>query len=97
MGGMSIKRGKRYPASAPKAFGPRELSGEVAASEARRADTRQVRPAGPNPREISYGKTDFEFQFNLDFGKNLGNFTRRFRRNLDMRIFLNYSWLLKDV
>jgi hypothetical protein len=33
---------------------------------------------------------DFEFQMNLDFGKTLMNFTRRFRRNLDMRIFLKF-------
>jgi hypothetical protein len=30
---------------------------------------------------------DFVFQMNLDFGKTLMNFTRRFRRNLDLRIF----------
>jgi hypothetical protein len=30
---------------------------------------------------------DFEFQMNLDFGKTLRNFTRRFRRNLDLRFF----------
>jgi hypothetical protein len=28
----------------------------------------------------------FEFQWNLKFGKTLGNYTRIFRRNLDMRI-----------
>jgi hypothetical protein len=38
---------------------------------------------------------DFEFQINLDFSKTLRNFTRRFRRNLGMRIFLNSSRLLK--
>jgi hypothetical protein len=32
-------------------------------------------------------KFDFEFQMNLDFGRNLRNCTRRFRRNLDMGIF----------
>jgi hypothetical protein len=30
---------------------------------------------------------NFEFQMNLDFGKTLRKFTRRFRRNLDTRIF----------
>jgi hypothetical protein len=30
---------------------------------------------------------DFEFLKNIDFGKTLRNFIRRFRRNLDMRIF----------
>jgi hypothetical protein len=29
---------------------------------------------------------DFKFQMNLDFGRTLRKFTRRFRRNLDMRI-----------
>jgi hypothetical protein len=32
-------------------------------------------------------KTDFEIQLNSDFGKTLRNSIRRFRRNLDMRIF----------
>jgi hypothetical protein len=32
-------------------------------------------------------KIDFEFQMNLDFSKTLRNFTRRFRKTLDMRIF----------
>jgi hypothetical protein len=42
-------------------------------------------------------KTDFEIQLNSDFGKTLRNSTRRFRRNLDIRIFfLNSSRLLKD-
>jgi hypothetical protein len=35
-------------------------------------------------------KIDFEFQMNLDFSKTLGNFTRRFRKTLDMRIFLKF-------
>jgi hypothetical protein len=66
------------------ALGLRELSTETAACEARRDGVRWV---GPDPREISIGKTDFEFQLNLDFGKTLGNFTWRFIRNLGMRIF----------
>jgi hypothetical protein len=53
--------------------------------------------AEPVPREGFKMEIDFEFQMNLDFGKTLWNFTKRFRRNLDMRIFfLNYSRLLKD-
>jgi hypothetical protein len=51
--------------------------------------------AGPR-REIKW-KIDFEFQMNLDFGRTLRNFTRRFRRNLDMKIFLNSFWLVKDL
>jgi hypothetical protein len=54
------------------------------ACEARRAGARRI---GPDPGEISNGKFDFEFQLNLNFGKTLGNFTRRFRWNLDMMIF----------
>jgi hypothetical protein len=42
---------------------------------------------GPFPREGFKMEIDFEFQMNLDFGKTLRNFTRRFRRNMDMRIF----------
>jgi hypothetical protein len=30
---------------------------------------------------------DFEFQLNLDFGKTLKNYTRRFTRNLDIEFF----------
>jgi hypothetical protein len=41
-------------------------------------------------------KLIFEFQLNLDFGKTLGYSTKRFRRNLHMRIFLDSSMLLKD-
>jgi hypothetical protein len=76
---FGIKRGKRNLSSAQKALGLRELSGEAATWEARWV--------GPVPGEISNGKTDFDFQLILDFDKNLANFTRRFRRNLDMRIF----------
>jgi hypothetical protein len=43
--------------------------------------------AVPVPREGFKMEIDFEFQMNLDFGKTLRNFTRRFRRNLDMIIF----------
>jgi hypothetical protein len=38
----------------------------------------------------------FEIQMNLEFGKILSNVTRRFKRNLDMRIFLNSSRFVKD-
>jgi hypothetical protein len=41
--------------------------------------------AGPR-REFKW-KFDSEIQMNLEFGRTLRNFTRRFRRNLDMRIF----------
>jgi hypothetical protein len=43
--------------------------------------------AGPDPGEKSKWEFDFEFQMNLDFGRTLRNFTRRFRRNLGMSFF----------
>jgi hypothetical protein len=48
--------------------------------------------AGPVPREGFKMEIDFEFQMNLNFGKTLMNFTRRFRRNLDMRIFPKFFY-----
>jgi hypothetical protein len=44
--------------------------------------------AGLDLEEVSIRKLVFKFQMNLDVGKNLRNFTRKFRRNLDMGIFL---------
>jgi hypothetical protein len=46
-----------------------------------------VGPAGLDPRRRFKQKLIFDFQMNLDFGKTLIIPTRRFRRNLDMRIF----------
>jgi hypothetical protein len=43
--------------------------------------------AGTVPRGDFKWKLIFEFQINLDFGKTLRISTRRFRRNLDVRIF----------
>jgi hypothetical protein len=60
------------------------------------ADVGKARSVGPDPREDSNEKLIFEFQMNLEFGRTLRNFTRRFRRNLDMRIFLNSSRILMD-
>jgi hypothetical protein len=57
---------------------------------------RPIEPAGLDSREGFKFEIDSEFQMNLEFGKTLRNFTRRFRRNLNMRIFLNSSRLLKD-
>jgi hypothetical protein len=42
---------------------------------------------GLDPSRRFKRKLIFEFQMNLDFGKNLWISTRRLRRNLDMRIF----------
>jgi hypothetical protein len=44
-------------------------------------------PAGPDSEKDSNRKLIFEIQFHLDFGKIWRNSTKRFRRNLDMRIF----------
>jgi hypothetical protein len=35
---------------------------------------------------------DVKFQMNLEFGKTLTNFTRRFRKNLGMRIFPKFFY-----
>jgi hypothetical protein len=58
--------------------------GEAAAWEDEWAGVGRARP---DPREDSNEKLIFEFQINLEFGRTLKNFTRRFRRNLDTRIF----------
>jgi hypothetical protein len=44
-------------------------------------------PARPYHRERFQMEMIFKFQWNLKFGKTLENSTRRFRWNLDMRIF----------
>jgi hypothetical protein len=48
---------------------------------------RRAGSAGLVPKEGFKMEIDFEFQMNLDFGKTLRDFTRRFRWNLNMRIF----------
>jgi hypothetical protein len=45
---------------------------------------------GPDPRKDSNKNLIFQFQLNLDFGKTWRNSSRRFRMNLDMRIFLKF-------
>jgi hypothetical protein len=54
------------------------------------------RPARPDPSEDSKEKYIFEFQGFLELGKTLRIFRGRFRRNLDMGIFLISSRFLKD-
>jgi hypothetical protein len=49
-----------------------------------------ARSVGPNSHGRFNGKLIFEFQWNLKFGKNLENSTRRFWRNLSMEIFLKF-------
>jgi hypothetical protein len=71
-------KGKRNPASAPRVFGPNGLS-EVAA-------TCEARLVGCASSETRF-QMEIEFQMNLEFGQTFRNFTRRFRRTLDMMIF----------
>jgi hypothetical protein len=42
--------------------------------------------------KIQMEKMIFEFHWNLKFGKTLGNCTRRFKRNLDMRVFPKFFY-----
>jgi hypothetical protein len=46
--------------------------------------------AGLDSEEDLKRKLVFKFHLNLDFGKSWRKFTRRFRRNLDMGIFLKF-------
>jgi hypothetical protein len=64
----------------PRPFGSTRLSWEVTAYEASWA-------VWVGPRREFKCKFDFKFQMNLKFGRTLRNFTRRFRRNLDIKIF----------
>jgi hypothetical protein len=54
---------------------------------------RHLGPSGPSGGSLAgfrgrfITEIGFKFEMNLDFGKILRNFTRRLRRNLDMRIF----------
>jgi hypothetical protein len=49
-------------------------------------------PAGPDCSRRFKGKFIFEFQMNWDLGKTLRNFTRRFRRNMDMKFFSKFFY-----
>jgi hypothetical protein len=66
--------------------------GEAAAWEEGWAGVGKAEPVGPDPMEDSNEKLIFKFQMNLEFGKTLRNFTRRFRRNLDIRIFPKFFY-----
>jgi hypothetical protein len=64
----------------------------VAACGAERASTGEAGPGGPNSEEKFFLNKNWIFEFT----KALEICRRRFRRNFDMRIFLNSSRLLKD-
>jgi hypothetical protein len=49
-------------------------------------------PAGLDCSRRFKGKFIFEFQMNWDLGKTLRNFTRRFRRNMDMKFFSKFFY-----
>jgi hypothetical protein len=52
--------------------------------------------AGLDLEDDSKQKLVFKFQMNLNFGKTLINFKRRFRRNLDLGFSLNSCRILKE-
>jgi hypothetical protein len=87
---------KHIPKNAPKAHGP--VGPGERQQSARRGGTSRVELGWPGRilKDDSNGKMIFEFQWNLKLGKTLRNSTRRFRRNLEKRVFLNFSRLLKD-
>jgi hypothetical protein len=78
---------KRNPAITPRRFGPTGPTKEAVACKGREGQCGQTGPTGLDPRGDSNGNLISEFQGFLEFGKTLRNSTRRFRRNLDMRIF----------
>jgi hypothetical protein len=84
--GQGPKR-KHLSLNAPTRLGSARQSGEAASYEARRAGVGRVGPAGPDPRRDFKCKLIFKFHMSLDFGKTLRMSIRRFRRNLNMRVF----------
>jgi hypothetical protein len=75
------------PAIMPRRCGPTRPVKEAMASWGRAGWHGWTGPAGLDTRGDSNGNLIFEFQGFLEFGKNLRNSTRRFRRNLGMGIF----------
>jgi hypothetical protein len=62
----------------------------MVACKVKRASTGKTGPSGLDPRGKFRRDLIFEIQMNLDFGKMLRISTRRFRKNLDMGIFLKF-------
>jgi hypothetical protein len=60
---------------------------EATAYENRWAGAGDNGPTGPDHKEDSNKKRSLNFNEFLEFGRTWRNFTRRFRRNLDMGIF----------
>jgi hypothetical protein len=67
-------------------------SARAAARGAERANMSEPGAGGPNSEEKFFSNKNWIFEFT----KTLEICRRRFRRNFDMRIFLNSSRLLKD-
>jgi hypothetical protein len=83
----AIQRGKRILTRVPMARGPGGPAGQSNGLRGGLGWLEVSWASWVGPRRDFKWKIDFEFQMNLYFGRILRNFTRRFRRNLDMRIF----------
>jgi hypothetical protein len=70
-------------ANTPWLLGPNGLSVDPAAYGAKRASTCGARPDGPKSEESYFSNKNRIFEYT----KALEIYTRRFRRNFDMRIF----------
>jgi hypothetical protein len=82
-----IQRGKHTLTRAPMTRGPSGLARQSGGLQGGLGWFRVSWAGWAGPRREFKWKFDFEFQMNLDFGRTLRNFVRRFRRNLEMRIF----------
>jgi hypothetical protein len=81
------KKGKHIPQGCHWHTGQTSQLGEAVTWEEGWAGAGKARPVGLDPREDSNEKLIFKLEMNSKFGRTLRNFTRRFRRNLDMMIF----------
>jgi hypothetical protein len=68
----------------PRQLGPNGLSVDTAVCGAKRASMGEAGPGGPKSEQNSFSNKNWIFEFS----KALEIYTRRFRRNFDMRIFL---------
>jgi hypothetical protein len=89
---MHKLKGKSPLGEYAKLLGPNGLSMDTVACRMKRASMSEAGWSGPDPRGKFRRDLIFEIKMNLDFGKTLRIFTMRFRRNLDMGIFLKFFW-----
>jgi hypothetical protein len=96
---MSVREEREGPIAGMHKFEEKAPFGECGkAPRANWAEWGRWRPGETGPRseagldseEDLKRKLVFKFHLNLDFGKSWRKFTRRFRRNLDMGIFLKF-------